>query len=136
MRAGGSRGLRFRSSAKWTESLGLCSAPFWPIPLVAADDARELGQPRVAPERPEFVGRLPSSGLVERAWVDVDLIWPRIVGVDLRPASRAGISPAMLGARKVEDVSLYRHGLAWEDGIEAERRPVQFPACQAMADAD
>jgi hypothetical protein len=69
--------------ARQTESLRFGPAPFRPVFLVAVDDAWERRKPRVAPDRPQFVGRLPQPGLVEQSWVDVDLIWPRIMRVDL-----------------------------------------------------
>src|SRR5215510_14400021 len=55
---------------------------------------------------------------------------------DLRAASRTEISPPVLGACQHIDLSLDRHRLGREYGIEAERRAVQLTTGQAVTDTD
>src|SRR6476659_908396 len=97
------------ASLRPPHSLRFGPAPFRPVLLVAVDDTGKRRQPRVAADRPEFVGRLPQPSLVERAWIDVDLIRSRIVRVDLRAAGRTEISPPMLRACEDIDLSRDRH---------------------------
>ena len=79
---------------------------------------------------------MPQAGLVERAWIDVELIGARIVRPDLRAAGRTEISPPVLRACEDIDLSGDRHRIDREDGVETERRAVQLPAGQAVAYAD
>src|SRR6478672_4300884 len=117
-------------------SLRLRTAPFRPVFLVTADDAWKFRQPGLPPDRPQFVGRLPQPGIIERAGIDIDFVGPRIVRVDLRAAGRAEISPPVLGACEGVDLSSDRHRFRREHSIEAEGHAVQLPAGQAMAHAN
>src|SRR5665648_913460 len=117
-------------------SIGLGPPPLRAVLLVAPDDARERRQPGFAAYGPQLISWGEDAGLVERAWVEIELVFAAVAGIDRRAAIAAGIAPYMLGAGKLGDFTCHRHRFRRKHRIEIEWRAVRFSAGQTMTHAD
>ena len=68
------RARRNRFGQRGRSTFRLCPLPFRAALLVAASDAFELRQPRLAADGPQLVARREETGLVERSWIEIELV--------------------------------------------------------------